>query len=37
MTARPSVVGKYTSTIWIAAIFSSTDLGVSPGARALSR
>jgi hypothetical protein len=37
MTVRPSVVVRSTSTIWIAAIFSSTDLGVSPGARDRSR
>jgi hypothetical protein len=29
---RPSVVGKHTSNIWIAAGFSSTALGVSPDA-----
>src|SRR6478736_5687277 len=34
---RPSVVGKRTSSIWIAANLSSTALGVRPGASGLSR
>jgi hypothetical protein len=32
-----AIGGSCTSTIWIAAILSSTDLGVSPGARDRSR
>jgi hypothetical protein len=34
---RPSVVGKWTSSIWMAANFSSTARGVSPGAGARRR
>ena len=34
---RPSVVGKWTSSIWMAASLSSTARGVRPVKRGLSR